>query len=75
MTFRLDCGYEEVEADALRAAWAARLDEHGLFAEVQDALAFRRATDTRVPEHAPFADHARWLALPRDAGENAGVNP
>lgn len=63
-----NCGYEEAEADALRAVWGARLNEHGLFAEVHDALAFRRATDARVPEHAPFAVYALWLASQRDAG-------
>lgn len=56
-----NCGYQEDEADALRDAWAPRLNEHGLFVEVHDALAFRAVTDARVREHAPFAVYAIWL--------------
>ena len=56
-----NCGYEAEEAAALRLAWAARLNEHGLFDDVDDALAFRTLTHQRVREHAPFAVYAMWL--------------
>ncbi len=56
-----NCGYEADEADTLRDAWAARLNDHGLFDDVHDALAFRAVTDARVREHAPFAVYAVWL--------------
>lgn len=56
-----NCGYEADEADMLRSAWAARLNEHGLFDDVADALAFRAITDARVREHAPFAVYAMWM--------------
>lgn len=56
-----NCGYEADEAGALRATWAARLNEHGLFVDVHDALAFRAVTDGRVREHAPFAVYAMWI--------------
>jgi len=56
-----NCGYKVDEAAALCPAWAGRLNEHGLFEEMHDALAFRTLTDARVREHAPFAVYAIWL--------------
>ena len=56
-----NCGYKAEEADALREAWGARLNDHGLFDEIHDALAFRAVTDARVREHAPFAVYAVWM--------------
>ena len=56
-----NCGYLPDEAHALREAWAARLNEHGLFDEARDALAFRAVTDARVREHAPFAVYGIWM--------------
>jgi hypothetical protein len=56
-----NCGYR-AELPDLRAAWAARLNEHGLFVSGADALAFRELTDVRVPEHAPFRVVGIWLA-------------
>lgn len=56
-----NCSYEADEAAALRDAWAARLNDHGLFDDVDEALAFRAVTDARVREHAPFAVYAVWL--------------
>ena len=58
-----NCGYQEDEADALRDAWAPRLNEHGLFDEAADALAFRAVSDARVREHAPFAVYAIWRVV------------
>lgn len=56
-----NCAYTADEAAALRDPWSARLNEHGLFAFLPDALAFRTVTDERVREHAPFAVYAMWL--------------
>jgi hypothetical protein len=56
-----NCGYKADEATGLRDAWAGRLNGHGLFDEVHDALAFRTVTEARVREHAPFAVYAMWL--------------
>ncbi|WP_224241108.1 hypothetical protein [Hyalangium gracile] len=49
-----NCGYEQATVAELRASWAPLLNEHHLFTEVNQALAFRELTDRRVPEHAPF---------------------
>jgi hypothetical protein len=48
-----NCGYDNHDVAGLRETWGPRLNEHGLFSEITDALSFRRRTDTRVPEHAP----------------------
>ena len=56
-----NCGYKADEAEALRDAWAARLNDYGLFDDVHDALAFRAVTNARVREHAPFAVYAVWM--------------
>jgi len=56
-----NCGYDADEVGALRERWAARLNAHGLFDDVEEALAFRALADTRVREHAPFAVVAMWL--------------
>jgi hypothetical protein len=47
-------GYRLDEAADWRARWGAALNRHHLFAEPEPALAFRAASDARVPEHAPF---------------------
>lgn len=49
-----NCGYLEGEREPL-AAFAERLNEHGLFADLPSAFAFRDLTNRRVAEHAPFA--------------------
>jgi hypothetical protein len=56
-----NCGYRQDEVGDLRATWAPRLNAHGLFEDVADALSFRGLTDERVPEHAPFAVHGIWI--------------
>ena len=55
-----NCGYGE-ELEALRATWACRLNDRGLFGVLEDALAFRDVTDARVPEHAPFTVYGIWI--------------
>jgi len=56
-----NCGYrDDDEALVPRAVWAPRLNEHGLFDDVEHAVAFRGLTDRRAPEHAPFAVYGLW---------------
>jgi hypothetical protein len=50
-----NCGYGPAEKAALQAAWPGKLNDYGLFRELEDAEQFRTLTDTRVPEHAPFS--------------------
>jgi len=57
----MNCGYSTDEVDALRARWAPRLNERHLFGSIEDALAFRKVTDRRVPEHAPFFVYGLYL--------------
>lgn len=54
------CGYGE-ELEALLAALAPRLNDRGRFRVLEDALAFRKVTDARVPEHAPFTVYGIWI--------------
>ena len=63
-----NCGYDADEVGVLRAVWASRLNEHGLFSDVADALSFRRLTDERVPEHAPFFVYGLWIVLDDERG-------
>lgn len=49
-----NCGYTDDEIAALRQRWAGHLNEHHLFDDEEQALAFRELSDRRVPEHAPF---------------------
>lgn len=55
-----NCGYG-AELEVVRAAWAGRLNDRGLFRVVEDAFAFRKVTDARVPEHAPFKVYGIWI--------------
>lgn len=55
-----NCGYGD-ELELLRAAWAPRLNDRGLFGVLEDAFAFRKVTDARVPEHAPFTVYGIWI--------------
>lgn len=58
-----NCGYvtEREDVDATRLRFASRLNGHGLFGHVDDALTFRHVSDARVPEHAPFLVHQMRL--------------
>ena len=38
--------------------WAPKLNAHGLFATLDDAIAFAAAIDDRIKEHAPFHPYA-----------------
>lgn len=55
-----NCGYG-AELETLRAAWASRLNDRGLFRDIEDAFAFREVTNARVPEHAPFTVYGIWI--------------
>lgn len=55
-----NCGYTEEEIKVLGAVWADRLNSFGLLSTIEDAVAFRRVCDQRVPEHAPFWVYALW---------------
>ena len=59
-----NCGYSPDEVVSLRPIWRPRLNEHGLFRDLDDALAFRKLTDKRVPEHAPFFVYGLWMVGP-----------
>ena len=48
-----NCGYKSSEFDQLRP-WKHKLNAHGLFSELEDAIAFVDVTNERVKEHAPF---------------------
>jgi len=49
-----NCGYSPDEIVTLRPQWASRLNSRHQFDTVEDAFEFRKLTDARVPEHAPF---------------------
>jgi hypothetical protein len=49
-----NCAYVPDEREALRSEWGPKLNDHHLFTQLEPARAFRRLTDARVPEHAPF---------------------
>ena len=55
-----NCGYTDENAGALKPAWGPRLNSVGLLSTLEDAVAFRQASDERVPEHAPFWVYALW---------------
>lgn len=55
-----NCGYG-AELEDLRTAWAPCLNVRGLFRVIEDAFAFRKVTDARVPEHAPFTVYGIWI--------------
>jgi len=56
-----NCGFDEAERGGLRARWGRRLNDHGLFTELSDAISFKAVTDKRVPEHAPFEVWGIWI--------------
>lgn len=49
-----NCGLPSVQRAEMRASFSARLNAHGLFAELNDAMAFATRIDTMIVEHAPF---------------------
>jgi len=49
-----NCSYSDEERLTLGRKWSAKLNEHGLFADLDSALEYKKITDVRVAEHAPF---------------------
>lgn len=49
-----NCSYKTEEKHNLREGWSEKLNEHGLFRNVDDAIGFKSINDRRVSGHAPF---------------------
>ena len=49
-----NCGYDPEQLVGLRPKWAKRINDSGLLPSEQDALAFKKISDERVADHAPF---------------------
>jgi hypothetical protein len=49
-----NCGYIGSERAEWRSRWSDRVNEAHLFDDPDEASRFAKATDERVPEHAPF---------------------
>ncbi len=49
-----NCGYSPEEGIAWAEEWRQHLNDHGLLKSLDAAVRFAKATDGRVPEHAPF---------------------
>ena len=56
----MNCSYAPGVIASWRATWGPRLNERGLLCTLEDAIAFRDATDRRVEGHAPFWVYAIW---------------
>jgi hypothetical protein len=48
------CGYTAEEKKLLSTNWSSKMNEHGLFLNLNDAKQFTRIANERVSEHAPF---------------------
>jgi hypothetical protein len=48
------CGYTPKEMAQARLLWAGRVNKWGLLVDFEAAVAFKKFSDTRVPEHQPF---------------------
>jgi hypothetical protein len=57
-----NCGYEANELH-LRDGWSPYLNDRHLFPEKEQALKFKRMTDQRVPEHAPFCIYGLYSLI------------
>ncbi len=60
-----NCGYDDRERPALSIEWGPWLNRSHLFTGVGKALEFRKLSDSRVPEHAPFHIIGLWEILAR----------
>ncbi len=58
-----DCAYEADELH-LRQGWELYLNEWHLFTQRRQAIKFKRMTDQRVDEHAPFCIYGLYSLLP-----------
>ena len=56
-----NCGLSsEKEDERLAPIWAGHLNDHHLFQDENQAVAFSKTLDERVPEHAPFYAYGLW---------------
>jgi hypothetical protein len=56
-----NCGYAKDEVPALRERWGPHLNTYHLFSDVDQAIEFKRLSDNRVREHAPFFVYGLYL--------------
>jgi hypothetical protein len=56
-----DCGYYPEELRRLAPRWGRFLNSHHLFRTLSPAFAYKRLTDARVREHAPFQVYGLWI--------------
>jgi hypothetical protein len=56
-----NCGYAADELPELRERWGPHLNQHHLFSDVDQAIEFKRMSDNRVREHAPFFVYGLYL--------------
>jgi hypothetical protein len=50
----LNCSYDIDDKKIFQARWADLLNQHGLFDNLENAAAFKEATDARMADHGPF---------------------
>ena len=50
----VNCGYSKKELGDLKKLWPNKLNEYGLFPNLDDAVEYIEVCDRRVVEHAPF---------------------
>ena len=62
-----DCGYQADEL-RLKTGWELSLNEWHLFTQSKQAIKFKRMTDRRVAEHAPFCIYGLYSLL-RSGGD------
>jgi hypothetical protein len=56
-----NCGYDESERERFAAQWGCHLNRYHLFEDLERAFEFKRITNARIPEHAPFFVIGLWL--------------
>ena len=56
----MNCGYSLSEKPVLAARFGGLLNDHHLFREASDAVAFSTECGVRVPAHAPFFAYGVW---------------
>jgi hypothetical protein len=57
----MNCAYTRELREDLARNWATRLNRHHLLDTLEFADEFRKLTDLRVPEHAPFLVHRLYF--------------
>ena len=59
----MNCGYAATEKQALKASYGGLINDHHLFRETSDAIAFSVQCSARVAGHAPFLVYGIWSNL------------